>query len=118
MIILDRKRSPDVEISRDVAGEPDDRQQEVPQQVSLEQNYPNPFNPSTEIRFELPESGIVTLEVYDMLGRKVTTLIDSEHHGRGGHQVTFDATDLSSGVYIYRLQTEHGVLSRSMSFVK
>ena len=118
MIILDRKRSPDVEISRDVAVEPDDHQQEVPQHVSLEQNYPNPFNPSTEIRFELPESGSVTLEVFDMLGRKVATLIDSEHHGRGGHQITFDADGLSSGVYIYRLQTEHGVFSRSMSFVK
>jgi hypothetical protein len=67
------------------------------------QNYPNPFNPSTTIRYELPKSSPVELSVYDMLGREVSVLVD-ERQDAGIHEVKFDATGLSSGVYLYRLQ--------------
>jgi photosystem II stability/assembly factor-like uncharacterized protein len=76
---------------------------EVPMHFSLSQNYPNPFNPSTNIRFSLPASGLATLEVFDILGREVRTLVNGELKP-GSHEVTFDATGLASGVYFYRLQ--------------
>ena len=69
----------------------------------LHQNYPNPFNPATEISYSLSEPGEVILEVYDVTGRKVQTLVDT-HQNAGEHQVTFDGGDLSSGLYVYRLQ--------------
>jgi len=83
----------------------------------LDQNYPNPFNPSTVISYQLPQSGHVLLEVYDILGQRVATLVN-KHVLAGRHDVTFDAVDLSSGVYVYRLQTENHSLSRSMLLVK
>ena len=70
---------------------------------SLAQNYPNPFNPSTNINFTLPNSEFVTLKVYDILGKEITTLI-SEQLDAGNHINTFDATKFSSGVYFYTLQ--------------
>ncbi|MBP3193746.1 T9SS type A sorting domain-containing protein [Natronogracilivirga saccharolytica] len=90
---------------------------ETPEGYVLEQNYPNPFNPDTQIRFEIPESGMATLKVYDMLGREVTTLVN-EHMDAGQHQVTFDATGLASGTYIYRLEVGGVELTRQMSFIK
>lgn len=89
----------------------------LPKELRLSQNYPNPFNPSTEIRFQLPESGDVRLEVYDMLGRNVTTLVDNRLTA-GEHSVKFDASNLSSGMYIYRLQTGDTVLTRKMTLIK
>jgi len=68
----------------------------------LEQNYPNPFNPTTTIRYSIPESGEVAIIVYDVLGRKVKTLVD-EFKQNGNYEVTFNADDLSSGVYIYHI---------------
>lgn len=90
---------------------------ETPEGYVLEQNYPNPFNPDTQIRFEIPESGMATLKVYDMLGREVTTLVN-EHMSAGQHQVTFDAAGLASGTYIYRLEVGGVELTRQMSFIK
>ncbi len=76
----------------------------VPVAFSLGQNYPNPFNPSTVIEYVLPRSGLVTLEVFDVLGRVVRTLV-SGFQGFGPHSVRFDGTGLSSGVYFYRLRS-------------
>ena len=69
----------------------------------LEQNYPNPFNPSTVIRFQISKREFVTLKVYDILGREVATLINAEKHA-GNYNVEFNAYNLASGVYVYRLQ--------------
>ena len=89
----------------------------IPDEISLEQNYPNPFNPSTSIRFHLPEYGLVSLEVFDMLGRHVTTLVDGSR-GEGIHEVSFDASGLSSGLYTYTLKTGGYHFARHMMLVK
>jgi hypothetical protein len=75
----------------------------VPTRYDLSQNYPNPFNPTTTIKFELPKSSFVTLSVYDVLGREVSTLVN-EWREAGVHEVKFDAAKLASGMYLYRLQ--------------
>ncbi len=77
---------------------------ERPQDILLQQNYPNPFNPQTAIGFSLLAVGNVTLKVYDVLGQEVATLLNNEQIEEGMHEVQFDASRLSSGVYYYRLQ--------------
>jgi hypothetical protein len=89
----------------------------LPDRFTLHQNYPNPFNPSTQIRFELPENGRVILTVHDILGRTVSTLVD-EHMHAGVHTVTFDASRLAGGMYIYRLHTESFTESKRMLLIK
>lgn len=75
---------------------------------ALEQNYPNPFNPSTTIAFDLPEAGLVTVKIYDMLGREVATLADGEYLDEGTQELVFDAGGMASGVYFYRLVANGG----------
>ena len=77
----------------------------IPFEFSLEQNYPNPFNPSTTIRFAIPLDAYVSLKIYDILGREVTTLVDGKYRA-GNYNVVFDAKDLSNGVYFYRIQAK------------
>ncbi|MCI0474222.1 MAG: T9SS type A sorting domain-containing protein, partial [Ignavibacteria bacterium] len=77
---------------------------EVPKVYSLAQNYPNPFNPVTKINFAIPKQGFVTLKVYDVLGREVSTLVN-EVKQVGTYSVDFDASYLSSGVYFYRIES-------------
>jgi hypothetical protein len=100
---------------RTVSVERDDSQ--APTVVSLDQNYPNPFNPSTVIGFQLPVFGEVRLTVYDLLGRQVTVLVDGMMPA-GAHSVNFDATNLASGVYVYRLEAGGRVNIRKMTVVK
>ncbi len=90
---------------------------DVPTRVSLEQNYPNPFNPSTNINYALPEAGNITLVVYDMLGREVATLIDG-YQSEGFHSINFNASSLSSGVYLYRLTTPSSSVVKKMTLIK
>jgi glucose/arabinose dehydrogenase len=89
----------------------------IPAAFRLEQNYPNPFNPSTTISFALPLAGHVRLEVFDILGRKVASLID-ENRPQGHSAVTWNARESSSGVYFYRLSWPGGVASRAMILAK
>ncbi len=88
-----------------------------PLTFALSQNFPNPFNPSTLIRYELPGSGTVRLTVYDILGREVATLVDGTQQ-QGAHEARFDGGGLSSGVYLYRLQTSGFVQQRKMILEK
>ena len=83
----------------------------------LAQNYPNPFNPETVIYYQIPESGEVSLKVYDMLGRELKTLVNHAQN-QGRYEVKFNARDLASGVYIYRLQVNDFVTSKKMMLVK
>ncbi|MBI4535209.1 MAG: T9SS type A sorting domain-containing protein [Ignavibacteriae bacterium] len=75
---------------------------EVPAVFALEQNYPNPFNPTTTIKFSIPHTSDVTLKVYDLLGREVATLLN-DTKPMGTYEVTWNAANLASGVYFYRL---------------
>ena len=85
--------------------------------IELSQNYPNPFNPSTSISFELPTSGKVSLNVFDMLGREVQELVNG-YQAAGSHEVRFNAQNLPSGMYIYRLKTGTVELTRKMMLIK
>lgn len=89
----------------------------TPKEFSLSQNYPNPFNPTTLIQFSLPASSPVKISVYDITGRKVSKLIDEEF-SQGTHSVSFDGTELSSGMYIYTVCSKFGMLSRKMLLMK
>ncbi len=89
----------------------------LPSNFELEQNYPNPFNPTTVIRYQLPAASHVALKVYDVLGRVVETLVDGKQNA-GYYNVTFNANKLSSGVYIYRLQSENVSISKKLVLVK
>lgn len=89
----------------------------VPEGFELHQNYPNPFNPTTRIGFTLPMSGLVSLKVYDLLGREVAELVNQQLQP-GSYAVDFNAAHLASGSYVYRLATSAGVQVRRMMLVK
>ncbi len=90
---------------------------EVPTEFALHGNWPNPFNPSTSIRIDLPEAGNVVPSVFDLLGREVARLIDGQMP-QGRHEVTWDGDGVPSGVYLYRMDTEHFRETRQMVVVK
>ncbi len=77
----------------------------VPKEFRLEQNFPNPFNPSTTIQFALPGQAEVTIKLYDLLGREVATLVNEEYQP-GEYKLLFEAGELASGVYFYRIQAK------------
>jgi flagellar hook assembly protein FlgD len=90
---------------------------ETPVTFGLLQNYPNPFNPSTVISFQLPVNSHVTLQVFDVNGREVATLI-SQKMAAGKHQVNWEASALASGVYVYQLQAGNLIASKKLLFIK
>lgn len=90
---------------------------EFVQGFDLKQNYPNPFNPTTNIKFAIPKNGFVSLKVFDITGREVSTLIN-ENMKSGAYVVDFNASELSSGVYIYKLVTNEFTSTKKMTLVK
>ncbi|MEQ9307896.1 MAG: T9SS type A sorting domain-containing protein [Balneolaceae bacterium] len=96
------------------SNEPD----ENPFGYRLSQNYPNPFNPNTYIEFKLPRSLLVSLKVYDLLGREVAIIVNSEIFSSGSQTVNFDASNLASGMYIYRLEAGSFIQTRKMLLIK
>lgn len=91
---------------------------EVPSAVQLEQNYPNPFNPTTNISFVLPSAQNASIRVFDILGRQVALVANNQRFTAGRNEVSFDASSLSSGVYIYQLVTGSVQLTRKMTLLK
>lgn len=90
---------------------------ELPTGYNLSQNYPNPFNPTTNIKFSIPETGFVTLKVYNTLGQEVATLIN-EIKSTGTYEVDFNASKLSSGMYVYTLSSGNIHISNKMILMK
>lgn len=89
----------------------------IPTEFTLEQNYPNPFNPTTNIKFEIAETANVSLNVYNVMGQRVATLVH-EVKAPGTYQITWDAQDLASGIYYYRLSAGGVVFNRQMTLIK
>ena len=89
----------------------------IPTTTQLRQNYPNPFNPSTTIRYNLANAGKVQLTVFNSLGQKVATLVNARQNA-GSHAITFNASNLSSGVYYYKLSSNGVSQVRKMLLVK
>jgi hypothetical protein len=89
----------------------------LPKQFFLYQNYPNPFNPTTVISYQLPAISFVTLKIYDVLGREVRMLV-AERQNAGNHSVTFDAKNLPSGIYFYRIQAGSFIETKKMILLK
>ncbi|UCC78408.1 MAG: T9SS type A sorting domain-containing protein [Candidatus Zixiibacteriota bacterium] len=94
-----------------------DMTQPLPQQLTLYQNYPNPFNVYTVIRYYLPEDGHVSIDIYDLLGRKVRNLVNTDQKA-GTNGVTFKASDLPSGIYFYTLRSGGKTEKKRMQLLK
>ncbi len=90
---------------------------EIPFEFQLMQNYPNPFNPATQISYSIPESGFVSLTVYDLLGREISKLVD-EFQKAGTYSINFNGKDLASGIYFYELKTQTGVKHQKMVWLR
>jgi hypothetical protein len=90
---------------------------QIPQKYVLYQNYPNPFNPNTKISWQMPEAGFVTIVIYDVLGRQIKILVN-EYKQPGIHEITFNADELSSGVYYYQLKTDNYTSTNKMMVMK
>jgi hypothetical protein len=95
----------------------DDQISEIPTKYELYQNFPNPFNPSTTIKYSIPEDGFVKLAVYNMLGEEVAKLV-SKVQKAGKYEVNFNASGLSSGVYVYRIESANFTSSKKLMLMK
>ncbi|MCW8809629.1 MAG: M1 family aminopeptidase [Ignavibacteriaceae bacterium] len=104
-------------ILKDLQGVTEVKDLNIPLQYSLSQNYPNPFNPSTTIEYSIPKSGNVTLKIFNVLGKEVATLVNGQNEA-GKHIVNFDATDLNSGVYFYKIEAGSFVDTKKMILLK
>ena len=88
-----------------------------PAEYSLSHNYPNPFNPKTTIRYSIKDAGLVKIEIFDILGRKISTLINEEKPA-GNYEVNFNANNLSSGIYFYKLTSGSFTQIKKMQLLK
>jgi hypothetical protein len=89
----------------------------VPEKFSLYQNYPNPFNPTTKIKFDIDKSGFASLIVYNVAGKEITRLVN-QNLKHGSYEFEFNAADLPSGVYFYKLETPNTSSVKKMSLIK
>jgi hypothetical protein len=89
----------------------------APNSYDLSQNYPNPFNPTTKIKYSVPVEGFVNISVFNLLGEKVANIVNSLHKA-GNYEFTFDASDLASGMYIYRMESGNYVSIKKMMILK
>ncbi len=89
----------------------------LPDNYELSQNYPNPFNPSTKIRFQVPKTGFVTLKIYNTLGKEIATLVNEEKQP-GNYEITWNASNLPSGIYFYRITTGNFLDTKKMLLLK
>ena len=105
----------DLELSMDMVSDVENEFQ--PLSFQLKQNYPNPFNPSTKISYSIPQQENVTLKVYDLLGKEVATLLNEEKPA-GNYEIDFNASSLSSGVYLYKIQAGSYVESKKMTLLR
>lgn len=96
---------------------PETKNNIIPSEFSLEQNFPNPFNPTTQIKYSVKENGLVTLKVYDVLGKEVAALVNEEKDA-GEYNVTFDAGRLSSGIYFYTISANNFQQTKKMLLIK
>jgi hypothetical protein len=117
MLLLDRQKSPNVLIPVPTSIDRGTDDSEIATGIELEQNYPNPFNPVTSIQFALRTSNFAQLAVYDMLGREVAVLVNDVMPA-GAHSVEFDASNLASGVYLYRLTVGGETFTKRMTLLK
>jgi len=92
-------------------------EESLPITFELEQNYPNPFNPSTKIKYSIVALGLVTLKVYDILGKEMMTLVNKEQ-STGSYEIEFNASSLPSGVYFYQLKSGSLVQTKKMVLLK
>ena len=90
---------------------------EIPTDFSLSQNYPNPFNPTTKISYAIPEASKVKLQIFDILGREVATLVNNSQQA-GSYTIDFNASQLTSGVYVYKLTSQNHSVSKKMLLIK
>jgi hypothetical protein len=89
----------------------------IPNEFTISQNYPNPFNPTTTIKYNIKEITMVVLKVFDILGREVVTLVNEEKPA-GSYEIVFNAANLPSGIYFYRLQAGDYIETKKMVLMK
>ena len=89
----------------------------LPKEFRLEQNYPNPFNPNTIIQFALPKRSQVSLKIFDLSGREITTLVDQKLQP-GEYKIEFEAVGLASGVYVYRIKTDEFEQTKKLTLLR
>ena len=95
----------------------DEQEIALPKEFILYQNYPNPFNPETQIKYAIPKNAHVKIELFDMIGRKIKTLIDEQKFA-GYHTLRFEAGNLASGVYLYSIQADNYISTKKMLLLK
>lgn len=105
-----------VKLAKTISGI-NDNEISMANEYSLSQNYPNPFNPSTNINYQLPVKGFVNIKVFDITGKEIVTLINQQQNS-GNHTVSFNAQNLSSGIYFYKIQSGNFIATKKMTLVK
>ena len=90
----------------------------TPERFGISQNYPNPFNPITTIRFEIAKTDPVSIQVYNLLGEEVATLVSEKTFTPGTYTVTWDASEMASGVYLYKFKAGNVIETKKMMLLK